>query len=66
MEKELGKDFFKCKDVVKLIESNGLIRTVTDFCPFYEGLVKEFMVNVSVGCDDANNKDYRKVEEGMW
>ena len=61
LERELGKDALKCKEVVELIEATGLIKTVTKFVPCYESLVKEFMVTILDGCDDVKNADYRKV-----
>lgn len=50
------------KHIKKRIEAAGLNRILSVFGPFYEELVKEFVVSVSVGCDDANSKDFRKVE----
>lgn len=46
LERELGKDFSKCKDVVKLIGDVGLRRTIFGFIPCYEGMVIEFVVSV--------------------
>ncbi|XP_050909942.1 uncharacterized protein LOC127123804 [Lathyrus oleraceus] len=43
LERELGKDALKCKEMVELIEVAGLIKIVTKFGPYYEGLVKEFV-----------------------
>lgn len=53
LERELGKDALKCKEVVELIEAAGLIKIVTKFGPYYEGLVKEFVVTIFDGCDDV-------------
>ncbi|XP_050916329.1 uncharacterized protein LOC127131451 [Lathyrus oleraceus] len=61
LEMELGKDAIKCKEVVELIEVAGLMKTVTKYGPFYEGLVKEFMVTIPDGCDDVKSEDYKKV-----
>lgn len=62
LEKELGKDLSKCKEVTELVEAVGLRRIVIEFGPCYERLEKEFVVIVPVGCDDANRKDYKKVK----
>ncbi|XP_050909074.1 uncharacterized protein LOC127122839 [Lathyrus oleraceus] len=61
LERELGKDTLKCKEVVELIEVVGLIKTVTKFGPCYENLVKEFVVTIPDRCDDVKSADYRKV-----
>ncbi|XP_058783547.1 uncharacterized protein LOC131658250 [Vicia villosa] len=50
-----------CKDVEKFIEDARLSKTITGFGPCYEGFVKEFVVSVLVGYDDANSKNFRKV-----
>lgn len=61
LERELGKDALKCKEVVKIIETVGLMKTDTQFGHCYESLVKEFMVTIPGGCDDAKSVDYGKV-----
>ncbi|XP_050896528.1 uncharacterized protein LOC127103303 [Lathyrus oleraceus] len=61
LERELGKYALKCKEVVELIEVVGLMKTVINFGPCYESLVKEFMVTIPDGCDDVKSLDYRKV-----
>ncbi|XP_050919655.1 uncharacterized protein LOC127137217 [Lathyrus oleraceus] len=61
LERELGKDALKCKEVVKLIEVAGLMKTVTKFGLCYEGLVNEFVVTILDGCDDVKSEDYRKM-----
>ncbi|XP_050916458.1 uncharacterized protein LOC127131589 [Lathyrus oleraceus] len=61
LERELGKDSLKCKEVVELIEAAGLMKTVTHFGPCYESLVNEFMVTIPDGCDDTKSADYGKV-----
>ncbi|XP_050915141.1 uncharacterized protein LOC127130120 [Lathyrus oleraceus] len=61
MERELGKDALKCKEVVELIEATGLMKIVTKFGPCYESLVKEFVVTIPDGCDDVKSTNYRKV-----
>lgn len=61
LERELSKDALKCKEVIELIEAAGLMKTVTQFGPCYESLVKEFVVTILDGCDDVKNADYEKV-----
>ncbi|XP_050877845.1 uncharacterized protein LOC127081650 [Lathyrus oleraceus] len=46
---------------MELIEAAGLMKTVRKFGPYYEGLVKEFVVTILDGCDDVKSEDYRKV-----
>ncbi|XP_050875599.1 uncharacterized protein LOC127079233 [Lathyrus oleraceus] len=61
LERELGKDALKCKEVMELIKVAGLMKTDTKFGPCYESLVKEFVVTILGGCDDVKSTDYRKV-----
>ncbi|XP_050920438.1 uncharacterized protein LOC127138075 [Lathyrus oleraceus] len=61
LERELGKDALKCKEVVEIIEVVGLMKTVTKFGPCYKSLVKEFVVVIPEVCDDVKSADYRKV-----
>ncbi|XP_050916248.1 uncharacterized protein LOC127131364 [Lathyrus oleraceus] len=61
LERELGKDTLKCKEVVELIEVDGLMKTVIKFGPCYEDLVKKFVVTIHDGCDDVKSEDYMKV-----
>ncbi|XP_050889836.1 uncharacterized protein LOC127095148 [Lathyrus oleraceus] len=61
LERELGKDALKFKEVMELIEVVGLIKTVTHVGPCYESLVKEFVVTIHDGCDDTKSADYGKV-----
>ncbi|XP_050915153.1 uncharacterized protein LOC127130132 [Lathyrus oleraceus] len=46
---------------MKLIEHVGLMKSVTGFGKCYEVLVKEFIVNIFVDCDDNKSKEFRKV-----
>ncbi|XP_050902615.1 uncharacterized protein LOC127114756 [Lathyrus oleraceus] len=46
---------------MELIEVVGLMKNVTHFGPFYENLVKEFVVTIPDGCDDTKSVDYGKV-----
>ncbi|XP_058764432.1 uncharacterized protein LOC131637883 [Vicia villosa] len=48
---------------MELISYVGLIKTVTRFAKCYEGLVKEFTVNILVNYADPRSKEFRKVED---
>ncbi|XP_050918907.1 uncharacterized protein LOC127136390 [Lathyrus oleraceus] len=61
IERELGKDALKCKEVMKLIEIVRLMNIVTHFGTCYKNLVKEFVVTIPDGCDDKKSVDYGKV-----
>ncbi|XP_050902649.1 uncharacterized protein LOC127114961 [Lathyrus oleraceus] len=62
LERELGKNAFECKEVISLIQEDGLMKTPTGFGKCYEILVKEFIVNISKECDNKRSKEFRKVE----
>ncbi|PNX70685.1 hypothetical protein L195_g057641, partial [Trifolium pratense] len=61
VERELTKDALKCQDIFDYIKEAGLLKTVYDFTPCYELLVKEFLVNIPEECDNPLSKDYHKV-----
>ncbi|XP_050895832.1 uncharacterized protein LOC127102510 [Lathyrus oleraceus] len=61
VERELGKDVVKVKEVMDLIKAAGLLKTVVGFSQCYEGLVKEFIVNIPEDIADKNNKEFCKV-----
>ncbi|XP_050909139.1 uncharacterized protein LOC127122908 [Lathyrus oleraceus] len=61
VEKELGKDVANVKEVMDLIKAVGLLKTVVGFSQCYEGLVKEFIVNIPEDIPDKNNKEFCKV-----
>ncbi|XP_058746375.1 uncharacterized protein LOC131619279 [Vicia villosa] len=61
LERELGQDALKIKEIMDLISAAGLIKTVTDFGKFYEVLVKEFVVNIPVDCAVPGSQNFRKV-----
>ncbi|XP_050895161.1 uncharacterized protein LOC127101758 [Lathyrus oleraceus] len=46
VERELGKETVEVKEVMELIKTVGLMKTVTALPHCYEGLVKEFIVNI--------------------
>ncbi|XP_058725686.1 uncharacterized protein LOC131596980 [Vicia villosa] len=56
LERELVKNALKCKEVMELIHHAGLMKTVSNFYKCYEILVKEFIVNLSEDCADAQSK----------
>ncbi|XP_050896710.1 uncharacterized protein LOC127103500 [Lathyrus oleraceus] len=62
LERELGKDALKCKEIVELIEAVGLMKTITKFGPCCESLVKEFVVIIPNRCDGVKSADYKKLE----
>ncbi|XP_050877276.1 uncharacterized protein LOC127081028 [Lathyrus oleraceus] len=61
VERELGKDVADVKEVMDLIKAVGLLKTVAGFSQCYEGLVKEFIVNIPEDISDKNNKEFCKV-----
>ncbi|XP_050909141.1 uncharacterized protein LOC127122910 [Lathyrus oleraceus] len=61
VERELGKDVADVKEVMDLIEVVGLLKNVVGFSQCYEGLVKEFVVNILEDISDKNNKEFCKV-----
>ncbi|XP_050909700.1 uncharacterized protein LOC127123533 [Lathyrus oleraceus] len=61
VERELGKDVVEIKEVMDLIKAVGLLKTVAGFSQCYEGLVKEFIVNIPEDIADKNNKEFCKV-----
>ncbi|XP_058764304.1 uncharacterized protein LOC131637715 [Vicia villosa] len=61
LERELGQDTLKIKEIMELISDVGLMKTVTHFAKFYEVLVKEFIVNIPVDCADPGSQNFRKI-----
>ncbi|CAJ2637493.1 unnamed protein product [Trifolium pratense] len=61
LERELGKDILECEEIVSLINDAGLIKTVWGLGSCYEKLVREFVVNIPIGCDNPLNKEFQKV-----
>ncbi|XP_050896845.1 uncharacterized protein LOC127103641 [Lathyrus oleraceus] len=61
VERELGKDVVEVKEVMDLIKSVGLMKTEVGFSQYYEGLVKEFIVNIPEDIADKNSKEFCKV-----
>ncbi|XP_050875966.1 uncharacterized protein LOC127079627 [Lathyrus oleraceus] len=61
VERELGKDDADVKEVMDLIKAVGLLKTVDGFSQCYEGLVKEFIVNIPKDISNKNSKEFCKV-----
>ncbi|XP_045821838.1 uncharacterized protein LOC123914700 [Trifolium pratense] len=61
LERELGKDILECEEIVSLINDAGLIKTVWGLGSCYEKLVREFVVNIPIGCDNPLDKEFQKV-----
>ncbi|XP_058767795.1 uncharacterized protein LOC131641507 [Vicia villosa] len=61
LEKELGQDDLKIKEIMDLIFAAGLIKSVTNFAKCYEVLVKEFVVNIPVDRAEPGSPNFRKV-----
>ncbi|XP_050895490.1 uncharacterized protein LOC127102120 [Lathyrus oleraceus] len=61
VERELGKDAADVKEVMDLIQAAGLLKTVVGLSQCYEGLVKEFIINIPENIFDKNNKEFCKV-----
>ncbi|XP_045791453.1 uncharacterized protein LOC123886160 [Trifolium pratense] len=55
------KDILECEEIVSLINDAGLIKTVWGLGSCYEKLVREFVVNIPIGCDNPLDKEYQKV-----
>ncbi|XP_050890424.1 uncharacterized protein LOC127095836 [Lathyrus oleraceus] len=58
VERELGKDVVEVKEVMDLIKIVGLMKTVAGLSQCYEGLVKEFIINILEDIADKNNKEF--------
>ncbi|XP_045830914.1 uncharacterized protein LOC123922216 [Trifolium pratense] len=55
------KDILECEEIVSLINDAGLIKTVWGLGSCYEKLVREFVVNIPIGCDNPLDKEFKKV-----
>ncbi|XP_058751091.1 uncharacterized protein LOC131624127 [Vicia villosa] len=64
LERELGKEAIEYSDMMELIAHAILMKTVTKFGKCYESLVKEFIVNIPIDCDDSTSKEFKKVYLG--
>ncbi|KAL5165632.1 hypothetical protein HKD37_18G050731 [Glycine soja] len=61
VERELGRDALDCKETMDLIKAAGLLKTVTKLGDCYEGLVREFIVNIPSDITNRKGDDYQKV-----
>ncbi|KAL5141697.1 hypothetical protein HKD37_09G024993 [Glycine soja] len=61
VERELGRDALDCKETMDLIKAAGLLKTVTKLGDCYEGLVREFIVNIPSDITNRKSDDYQKV-----
>lgn len=61
VERELGKEASEVKEVMELIKTTGLVKTVTTLPQCYEGLVKEFIVNIPKEIYERNSREGCKV-----
>ncbi|XP_050875731.1 uncharacterized protein LOC127079392 [Lathyrus oleraceus] len=60
IERELGQEAVEVKEVIELIKNVGLMKTVVTLPQCYEGLVKEFIVNIPEDIHDKNNREFCK------
>ncbi|XP_050909205.1 uncharacterized protein LOC127122976 [Lathyrus oleraceus] len=61
IERELGQEAVEVKEVIELIKNTGLMKTVATLPQCYEGLVKEFIVNIPEDIHDKNSREFCKV-----
>ncbi|XP_050876799.1 uncharacterized protein LOC127080523 [Lathyrus oleraceus] len=61
VERELGKDVVEVKEVMDIIKNTGLMKTVAGLSQCYQGLVKEFIINIYEDIADKNSKEFCKV-----
>ncbi|XP_057425844.1 uncharacterized protein LOC130719229 [Lotus japonicus] len=60
-ERELTGEILHCQEIMELIETAGLLKTVTEIGGCYDKLVREFIVNVTTNCTESGHPDFRKV-----
>ncbi|XP_058762803.1 uncharacterized protein LOC131636162 [Vicia villosa] len=61
VERELAPNALENKEILKLIQEAGLLKTVCNLSKCYEKQVKEFVVNLSEECGNIRSVDYKKV-----
>ncbi|XP_050896291.1 uncharacterized protein LOC127103036 [Lathyrus oleraceus] len=61
VERELGKEVVEVKEVMDLINNAGLIKIVVALPRCYEGLVKEFVVNIPEEISERSSREFYKV-----
>ncbi|XP_050915902.1 uncharacterized protein LOC127130995 [Lathyrus oleraceus] len=58
IERQLGKEAVEVKEVMELIKVAGLMKTVVGLPQCYEGLVKEFIVNIPEDISEKRSREY--------
>ncbi|KAH1193358.1 hypothetical protein GmHk_19G054420 [Glycine max] len=61
LERELGRAAMDCKEIMDLIKAAGLLKTVSKLGDCYEGLVREFIVNIPSDISNRKSDDYQRV-----
>ncbi|KAL5134366.1 hypothetical protein HKD37_03G007544 [Glycine soja] len=61
LERELGRAAMDCKEIMDLIKAAGLLKTVSKLGDCYEGLVREFIVNIPSDISNRKSDEYQKV-----
>ncbi|XP_050896774.1 uncharacterized protein LOC127103566 [Lathyrus oleraceus] len=61
IEREPGQEAVEVKEVIELIKNAGLMKTVATLPQCYEGLIKEFIVNIPEDIHDKNSREFCKV-----
>ncbi|MCI06902.1 envelope-like protein, partial [Trifolium medium] len=59
-ERELNQEALEYKEIMELIESAGIMKTVTKIGRCFETLVREFIVNITSDCSEGRD-EHRKV-----
>jgi hypothetical protein len=60
-KRELSQEALNCKEVMKLLEVAGLMKTLTNSGRCHEKLVKEYIVNITNDCSEGSEK-FRNVD----
>jgi len=60
IERNLSQDMLDCKELVALLNEAGLMKTVQGMGNCYEMLTKEFLVNISMDCDNPMSPEFQK------
>ncbi|XP_057425915.1 uncharacterized protein LOC130719309 [Lotus japonicus] len=60
IERELHEDALELKEIMEVLSTAGLMKTVKDLGRCFDKLVREFIMNIPVACDDATSAEYRK------
>ncbi|KAH1198424.1 hypothetical protein GmHk_18G052011 [Glycine max] len=61
LERELGRAALDCEEIMDLIKAAGLLKTVSKLGDCYEGLVREFIVNIPSDISNRKSDDYQRV-----